>query len=256
MKSIRVAAHVHSDWSYDGRWSLSQIATEFGRRGYDAVLIAEHDRGFDASRRDAHRVACLEASTSTCLLVSGIEYSDHTNTVHVPVWGDIPFLGEGIDTGELLQRVHELDAVAVLAHPARRDCWKCFDPAWMPYLRGIELWNRKYDGYAPNRGAAHLLAQRPDLLPIVSLDFHTPRQFHPLAMMIDMGGDLTEAGLCDALRRGRVQATAFGLPALHFVHRAAWPAMYGLERARRGVAVRVRQGRQLRRMRRTGHGTS
>ena len=35
---VRVAAHVHSDWSYDGTWSLSKIATTFARLGYDAVL--------------------------------------------------------------------------------------------------------------------------------------------------------------------------------------------------------------------------
>ncbi len=32
--SVKAAAHVHSDWSYDGSWSLEDIAREFRRRGY------------------------------------------------------------------------------------------------------------------------------------------------------------------------------------------------------------------------------
>ena len=98
MRRIRVAAHVHSDWSYDGRWSLERIAQVFGLLGYDAVLLAEHDRGFDAARWKALRAGCARASTERTQLVPGIEYSDPTNAVHVPVWGDIPFLGEAVGT--------------------------------------------------------------------------------------------------------------------------------------------------------------
>src|SRR6185312_13160507 len=98
MNPVRVAAHVHSEWSYDGTWSLSRIATTFARLGYRAVLLAEHDRGFDDERWLAYRAACQQASNWNLLLVPGIEYSDPANTVHVPVWGDIPFLGEGVET--------------------------------------------------------------------------------------------------------------------------------------------------------------
>jgi predicted metal-dependent phosphoesterase TrpH len=91
---IRVAAHVHSDWSYDGSWNLADLARAFHRRGYSAVLMAEHDRGFDSGRWAAYRAACAEASArGGAILVPGIEYSDSANDVHIPVWGDIPFLG-------------------------------------------------------------------------------------------------------------------------------------------------------------------
>lgn len=249
MKRLRVAAHVHSDWSYDGRWSLEQIASEFGRRGYNAVLVAEHDRGFDAGRCEAHRAACTAASTATCLLVAGIEYSDPRNAVHIPVWGEIPFLGEGLETDELLRRVDEAGGLAVLAHPARREAFKRIDPAWMCQLLGVELWNRKYDGYAPNRLAAELIANHPSLLPFVALDFHTPRQFHPLAMLVECDGPVSAREIFAAMRERRAQPTAFGLPALNLAHGAAWPAMYGLERVRRSVATRARRSEHLRRLR-------
>jgi hypothetical protein len=245
VQRTRAAAHVHSDWSYDGSWSLAEIAAAFGRRGYDAVLLAEHDRGFDPARWSAYRAACAEASTPTSLLVPGIEYSDPSNTVHVPVWGDIPFLGEGLQTGELLERAASAGGLAVLAHPGRRDVWMRFDPAWMRHLVGVELWNRKYDGYAPNRAAASLLRERPELLPVVSLDFHTARQFHPLAMLFELDGDATEARICAALRERRSRPTAFRIPALHLARSPAWPALRGLERARKSAAVRVRSARGL-----------
>jgi hypothetical protein len=246
MTAIRVASHVHSDWSYDGSWSLSRLAAAFVALGYDAVLLAEHDRGFDQARWAEYRSACAAASTHKIALIPGIEYSDPTNSVHVPVWGDIPFLGEGLETDTLLPLAARSGGLAVLAHPGRRQVLDTFDPALLAYLTGLEVWNRKYDGYAPNRTAADLLARRSELLAMVSLDFHTARQFHPLAMVMEVDGGASEEAVCEALRQRRARPTAFGLPALALARGAAWPAMASLERARRGAATRVRAVRRLR----------
>ena len=243
MNPVRVAAHVHSDWSYDGSWSLTKIATTFARLGYDGVLLAEHDRGFDADKWLAYRAACRRASTSRLLLVPGLEYSDPTNSVHVPVWGGAPFLGEGIDTGELLRRVEETGAFAVLAHIGRRDAWRLIEPDWFRRVAGLELWNRKYDGYAPNAVALDLLRERDDLVPFVSLDFHTARQFHPLAMILGLAGDLTVERVFDALRTRRASPTAFGVPALRLLDGPAWPAFRLLERTRKRAAPLVAPAR-------------
>jgi len=246
MTAIRVASHVHSDWSYDGSWSLPQLAAAFAQRGYDAVLMAEHDRGFDETRWSDYRQACAKASTATTVLVPGIEYSDPTDSVHVPVWGDIPFLGQGLDTAVLLPLAKHAGGLAVLAHPGRRNVLGQLDPALFSLLTGIELWNRKYDGYAPNHAAAGLLRQRPELMPVVGLDFHTARQFHPLAMVLETGGSASEAAIFEALRRRRAHPKAFGLNALNLARGPAWPAMRCLEHSRKGVAGRVRDLRRLR----------
>jgi len=244
MSVLRLAAHIHSEWSYDGRWSLDEIGRGFERRGYDAVLLCEHDRGFDADRWQAYRDACANASTAEMLLVPGIEYSDPTNTVHVPVWGKIPFLGEGLETADLLRRVKRSGGVSVLAHPARRNALERLDDESLSYLTGVELWNRKYDGYAPSQVAISLLRRRPTLLPVVGLDFHTARQFHPLAMIIAGPNERSESGICAALRDGAAHATAFGLPAVKLASGLALPAMCGLERARRSVAAQIRAARR------------
>jgi hypothetical protein len=237
---IRVAAHVHSEWSYDGRFGLDELARSFRRRRYDAVLMAEHDRGFDAERWADYRAACAAASGEGIVLVPGIEYSDADNAAHVPVWGDVPFLGEGLATGTLLRAVQETGALAILAHPGRRDVWRRFDPQWADGLLGIELWNRKYDGYAPSRAAAELLRSAPGLLPFFGLDFHTARQFHPLAMLLEIDGPVSEAAICDALRAHRCRPTAYRLPAPVLLRGAAVQTMRGAERARRSVARRIR----------------
>jgi hypothetical protein len=244
MNTIRVASHVHSNWSYDGSWSLERIATAFGRARYDAVLMAEHDRGFDADRWAEYRDACGRASTDRLLLVPGIEYSDPSNTIHMPVWGDIPFLGEGLEPQVLLTLAEETGGMPVLAHPGRRHAVERLDPAFLSRLVGIELWNRKYDGYAPSRVAADLLSGRPELIRFVSLDFHTARQFHPLAMTFEIDGGLDAAAIWSALYSRRVSPRALGLPADRIGDGVPGAVLRTAEQGRRITARALRRSRQ------------
>ncbi len=120
MTMVRFAAHVHSTWSYDGTCSLDEVASVFRRFGYDGVLMSEHSRTFDQERWEAYRAACQKASRGI-LLVPGIEYEDDSNTVHVLVWGDLPFIESHSSTGETLRGVRSHHGIAVLAHPRRKD---------------------------------------------------------------------------------------------------------------------------------------
>ena len=96
MTTVRVAAHVHSSWSYDAEWSLEEIARSFRRRRYDVVLMSEHDRGFNQERWIKYQKACAAESTGDILLIPGIEYEDADNVVHTPVWGRTsPSLAQG-----------------------------------------------------------------------------------------------------------------------------------------------------------------
>ncbi len=148
MSTIRVASHVHSDWSYDGRWSLEELAAGFARRGYHAVLMAEHDRGFDDARWAEYRQTCAQASREI-LLVPGIEYSDPTNSVHVPVWGDIPFIGEGLETAVTVEAARR---------PADSPCWPTRDGA----TRSRSSTDRcSMTSSASNCGTENTMATRP-----------------------------------------------------------------------------------------------
>ena len=152
--TLRTAVHVHSEWSDDARWALEDVARGFGRRRYGAVLLAEHDRGWDDARWNAYREACRAHSTPKCILVPGIEYGDAGNVVHITVWGDLPFLGAGRPTLDILREARAAGAMTVFAHPGRRSAYTRFTAEWATLLSGIEVWNRKYDGWAPDSRSA------------------------------------------------------------------------------------------------------
>ena len=127
---ILAACHVHSSWSYDGSWSLKDLAARFAARGCRVLMMTEHDRGFTASRYEQYREACAHATSSEILVLPGIEYSDRDNRIHVLAWGSGTFLGEGLPTGEMLEAVRATEGVAVFAHPGRKAAWKFFEPQW------------------------------------------------------------------------------------------------------------------------------
>ena len=211
---IRAAMHVHSEWSYHASWSLRSIARAFANRGYDVIFMSEHERGFDQSRWFSYQRACEDASTDRIRLVPGIEYEDRTNVVHVTVWGDnVPFLGQARPTLDLLTAACHAGAVAVLAHPWRRDAVSRYRPEWARLLTGVEVWNRQYDGVAPNDRALRF-ALREGLAQFASLDFHTRRQFFPLSMSAEIEGDGRTTDLMDALRGRRFRPELLGISTL------------------------------------------
>lgn len=237
---ITAVCHVHSSWSYDGSWSLKDLAAKFRSRGHRIVMMTEHDRGFTESRLAEYREACAEASSEEILVVPGIEYSDVDNRVHVLVWGRVPFLGENLPTTEMLTGVQKANGIAVLAHPARKHVWKTFDPEWTQYLLGIELWNRKYDGWAPNDHVKDLL-QREGAAPFVGLDFHTERQSFPLGMALQMEAAVEEDAIVDCFRAKRCHPLSFGRPITEGLVRTALPALKIAERGRRAAAKAVKR---------------
>jgi hypothetical protein len=235
--------HVHSEWSYDGSWSLESLSEKLHRRRCRILMMTEHDRGFTPERLREYREACARVTSDQILVVPGIEYSDAENRVHVLVWGPVPFLGENLSTSEMLGKVRSAGGLAVLAHPSRRDAWKTFDPSWAERLLGIEVWNRKYDGWAPSQTAPPLL-KATGIIPFVGLDFHTQRQSFPLTMSLDIAGKVTEENVLNCLRAHRCQAHAFGLPLDEsHIHRAH-PVLNLAEKGRRAFASIARPARR------------
>jgi hypothetical protein len=194
--------------------------------------MTEHDLGFTEERRRAYWDACRSASTDRLLLVPGIEYGDSTNTVHSLVWGDVPFLGAGLETERLLADAVDKGGVCVFAHPSRRAAWKVFRQGWLHYLAGIEVWNRKTDGWSPSREAVRLIAES-GAPPVVGLDFHSAKQFFPLAMCFTVDGRIEQRHILDALRRGTCRCEAFRMDLKMFTNRFGLGGAWLLEVARR-----------------------
>jgi hypothetical protein len=230
---IPAVSHVHSEWSYDGTWKLDELAREFSRRGYQVMLMTEHDRGFTQSRWMDYRRACRELSSDKMLVVPGIEYSDPENIVHILTWGNVPFLGENLPTRSVLEAVRNAGGVAVLAHPSRRKAWQRFDASWSEYLTGIEVWNRKTDGWRPSPDAPELLAAAA-CHPFVGMDFHERRQLFPLAMVLDCPMPLSHEVVLDCLRNRRCEPQAFDIALKPGVRDVLQISLLPFETARRG----------------------
>jgi len=235
LRSIQAVLHAHSSWSYDAQWPLDKIARTFGRLGAQAVLMSEHDTGFDPDRFTAYRAACDQASTTRCHLIPGIEYSCPDNDIHILTWGLDQFLAEHRPVIEILQAVHRAGGVAILAHPARRQAWRKYDTTWTPYLAGIELWNRKSNGITWCPHALRLIRQT-GLPPTVGCDFHHARQIYPLMNRFALTDDRDlESALMTALRAGQHVPTVFGRPILDSDGEPATPWHDRLERVRQTV---------------------
>ena len=239
MQALAVC-HVHSNWSYDGSWSLSELVDKVRRSGCRVLMMTEHDRGFTAERFSEYRRVCANASSEDILVVPGIEYSDSANRVHVLTWGPVPFLGEGLVTEELLKSVKGAGGVAVMAHPSRKKAWECFASEWDGQLLGVEVLNRKYDGWAPSQTASDLIS-RIDAVPFVGLDFHTQRQSFPLGMVLDLGETISEETVIACLHARRCVPYVFGAPLdRNLIHRAL-PVMRAAEQSRRVAAKMARR---------------
>ncbi|NUR31272.1 MAG: PHP domain-containing protein [Catenulispora sp.] len=237
MTKVRAVAHIHSEWSDDASWPLDRLAAAFQRRGRSVLLMCEHSRTFTAAKLAEYVEACAKASTEDVLIVPGLEYNDADNVVHIPVWGDVPFLGQTPDIPAVLTQSREADGVAVFAHPWRRAAWRRFDPSWAKDLTAVEIWNRKYDGWSPNREAV-AYAKRLGLPPFVALDFHGARQFFPLAMELTLTGPPSRNTVEDALRAGDFEALAFSRSALRLASGVGGIALATAESAR-AVAARA-----------------
>lgn len=242
--TVLAACHVHSTLSYDGSYTLEALSDKFSRAGYRVVLMTEHDRGFSPERLCQLRQLCEAASTRDLLMIPGIEYSDASNQVHILVWGDVPFLGENLPTRETLHKVKDAGGVAVLAHPSRRNAWQCFERSWGEALAGIEVWNRKYDGWVPSR-VAQDLQRSVDAIPFVGLDFHTQRQFFPLAMAMDIDCSVTEQAVLDCIRARRVNPRVLGFEVDGQLVRHALPIL-GVAEASRKKCAKVSRKMKLR----------
>jgi hypothetical protein len=240
MISVCTACHVHSDWSYDGKWSLQKIATIFSKKGYRVVMITDHDQKFDECRRLEHRDACQKTSTDAILLIPGIEYSDPSNTIHFLVWGDVPFIGSGMESEKILAAAEAAGGIVVFAHPSRKEAWRLFDPAWEDKILGIELWNRKTDGWSPSKDAWTLL-QMTQVLPFVGMDFHDSRQFFPFTTVLEVEPPITEAAILNSLRSRHYSVKVFGRSIKYFSDGSRLNALRVAEFLRRKTAKLYRK---------------
>ena len=179
MKLYRSLFHVHSDWSYDGMYSLESLREMFVRYRICIVMMSEHDRTFSQESWARYQEECRKVSDENITFIPGIEYSCPNNITHIGVWGDIPFMGAALSTEVLFKMLIGHNYFAVWHHPEYRDSCRKADLSFLKHIHGVEIWNRKADGMRPSRIAVELCVKH-NLLPFLGLDFHDNRQLFPL----------------------------------------------------------------------------
>lgn len=174
MKDIKGIVHVHSTFSYDGRYSIAEIATFARRQGFAFVGMTEHSDTLDHGQVKRFRDECEEASTADCLIIPGIEFT---------CVGNLHLIGLGIqrfhsskDPIVISQFIRQEQGVAIIAHPKRYD-YKISEKL-LAAVNGIEIWNAGYDGrFVPNDRSITLLKHARErqemLLAFGGQDLHT-----------------------------------------------------------------------------------
>ncbi len=239
VSTLRLAAHIHSSFSDDCDWPLERIVRLLQCAGYHGALVCEHDRGMTNEHWRRIRLECDRLTQAGFLTIPGIEYQDPSHTVHVPVYGDIPFLGSSPHVADVLRRAADHGGVSVIAHPARRDAFRTIREEWLDAATGIEIWNRKYDGIRPNAWAMNQTYKH-ELVRFVSLDFHGPRQFFPLALTVPADGAASSVEILAMIRSGASRPSALGIDPELLMHGAGGTIFSSLEIARRRLAAVVR----------------
>jgi predicted metal-dependent phosphoesterase TrpH len=204
----RVLLHNHSTWS-DGQLSLNEVVRVGERFGASAIAMSEHDFDFTSQKWSDYIEACRLASTKSCVIIPGIEYSSPDDDVHVVTVGAEGYFGARRDLTETLAAVHAEGGANILAHPRRRDCFGKITPELLHHIDAIEIWNRKVDGLLPVRSYFDF-AKTYSLAITVGMDLHTWRQIFPMwNIVIAHTGPLDGKFVAGALRDRTITPACF-----------------------------------------------
>lgn len=208
---MRGLLHAHSDFSYDGRATLQELATWGTQRGLDCILLSEHTNDFTAEKMKRYVEEVDSMERTGCRMVPGLEFS---------VRGGFHIIGFNIRRWE--PRVEPLDVVhlireqgglAVLAHPMRYGGrWP--DDETLRQLQGIEVWNARYDGrFLPSGDvfdAATAITRRFDRLQFFGgQDMHLMSPNRLVVTEVQAAREIEE--FLQALEHGRATFGAAGL---------------------------------------------
>lgn len=186
------AIHVHSTYS-DGEFTLAQLRELSLAAGWSFVCMTDHAEAFDAAKLRAYLDECASRSDDRFRFVPGLEYECETR-LHILGYGMTSLAGTQVP-GEVIHTINKQGGISVIAHPPDR----AFEwiESFASEVKGIEVWNSKYDGqYAPRPGTFALLrrlqARSPGIHAYYGLDLHWKKQFRGLLTRVDCTGNSRE----------------------------------------------------------------
>ena len=195
--------HIHSVFS-DGEESLDRLAERFRLAGMSFAAVSDHAEVFDDRRMEEYVLLCEALSSSSFVVIPGLEFALHG--------GDIHILGYGItrrvrfkSAEGLVDGIHEAGGIAVLAHPPFGSI--NILGSVRAKLDGIEVWNGRYDGtHAPRADSFQLLrrirSMNPKAVAYCGIDLHKAAQLRK-PVFIELDADrLDRETILGTLRTG------------------------------------------------------
>jgi hypothetical protein len=194
---IKTAAHLHSNFSYDGKLTLPELRVLLQQHGIQCALMTEHTDDFSAAKAEEFAHACADASTSDFIFIPGFEVPYHN--AHILMLGARAF----VESGDLSQW-RQASAYGVLAHPHRNKY--VVDDTMRAAIDAVEIWNSQYDGKRTPRPHAETLlrkeSQRKPLRAFAGWDLHRTEHAGGPWLAID-ADELTVEAVLAALRGGK-----------------------------------------------------
>lgn len=206
-KQFRGFIHIHTTYSYDGTFSLSDLRDLVKKRRYDFMLLTEHAEDFDDEKMQMLVDECRHASDEHFLVIPGLEFN---------IKDEIHLLGTGItknfherDPGILIQKIHENGGIAILAHTA--DYKKDIPYAQLKDVDFIEIWNPRYgERLSPSMKSIKILHEfrnmKTTFIASGGLDLHKPRDLVPVYQVVFSDG-LNQKDIINSLKQGKFTTT-------------------------------------------------
>jgi hypothetical protein len=196
--------HVHSRFS-DGEEPLERLVEAFQKAGMRFAAVSDHAEVFDDRRMQEYVAVCEALSSSSFLVIPGLEFALKGGSIHI--------LGYGIKERvrfstmeELVDGIHNAGGIAVLAHPPVGGI--NLIGSIKTKLDGIEVWNGRYDGVVAPRADSFQLLRRirsvsPKAAAFCGIDLHQMAQARKLIHMEVESERYERDALLGAIREGR-----------------------------------------------------
>ena len=183
--------HIHTVISGDSSLPLANIKEIGLSKNFSFALLTEHYEKIKGIEQYIKYVQeCKEISDESFLLVPGVEIAINKK-LHILILNFLPknWMRDK-DWSSFFQSLNE-DSICVLAHPNPPfiDLLREVEP-YLKYLRGIEVWNRKYDGhFFPSskkmKFYQNMLKKNGNLLFFAGLDAHSVEELFNIGIALD-----------------------------------------------------------------------
>lgn len=199
--------HIHTTYSFDGTFSLTDFVNLAKARRYDFIILTEHAEGFDDKKMQLVIDKCKSVTDEAFLAIPGLEFNIN-NEVHILGIGIRKYIDEK-DPEELIRKIHENDGIAILAHTA--EYRKIIPYAKIKDVDFIEIWNPRYgEILSPSIKSIKILHEFRKMNKPYSasggLDLHNLQDFVPLYQVV-FSERLTQKEIISSLKRGEFITT-------------------------------------------------